>query len=70
MVVMGVVAVVAGLLAVFFPETVGEQLPETMEDALNLGQNSNRKLTTCICPKSASEMFFGGGSRGREGSED
>ena len=32
--IMGVVATVAGLLATLFPETLGEKLPETMEDAL------------------------------------
>ena len=90
MVVMGSVAVAAGALAVFFPETVGEQLPgkyipnvvvdiiyrwsllleittthyfyaDTMEDAINIGKNSSRRLTTCIWPKNAKQMFFGGG---------
>ena len=32
--IMGVVATLAGVLAVFFPETLGEKLPETIEDAL------------------------------------
>ena len=31
--IMGVVATVAGALAVFFPETLGQRLPETMEEA-------------------------------------
>lgn len=31
---MGVVAASAGFLAIFFPETLGEELPETMDDAL------------------------------------
>ena len=31
--IMGVVATTAGLLATTFPETLGEELPETMEDA-------------------------------------
>ena len=30
---MGVVATTAGALAVFFPETLGEKLPETMDEA-------------------------------------
>lgn len=32
--IMGVVATVAGALATFFPETLGEKLPESMEEAL------------------------------------
>ena len=32
--IMGVVATLAGVLAVFFPETLGEKLPETIDDAL------------------------------------
>ena len=31
--IMGVVATTAGALAVFFPETLGEKLPETMDEA-------------------------------------
>ena len=31
--IMGVVATTAGILATTFPETLGEELPETMEDA-------------------------------------
>ena len=31
---MGCVATAAGVLAIFFPETLGETLPETMEDAI------------------------------------
>jgi len=45
--IMGIVATVAGVLAVFFPETLGEKLPETMEDALSIGDNSNRGFCTC-----------------------
>ena len=32
--IMGVVATCAGVLAIFFPETLGEKLPETKEEAL------------------------------------
>ena len=32
--IMGMVATVAGGLAVFFPETLGEKLPETFEEAI------------------------------------
>ena len=32
--IMGCVASLAGVLAVFFPETLGEKLPETKEEAL------------------------------------
>ena len=50
MLIMGSVAIVAGILAIFFPETLGERLPETMQEAIDIGSNSNRKLTTCTCP--------------------
>ena len=32
--IMGVVTTVAGALAIFFPETLGEKLPETIEEAV------------------------------------
>ena len=32
--IMGVVAIIAGAVAVFIPETLGQKLPDTMEDAL------------------------------------
>ena len=47
--IMGVVATVAGALAIFFPETLGETLPETMEDALNIGSGSTRGFCTFTC---------------------
>merc|ERR1712156_618345 len=51
--IMGVVATVAGSLAIFFPETLGETLPETMEDALNIGEGiKKRGLCTCSCEAS------------------
>ena len=57
MLIMGIVAVVAGTLALMLPETVGNKLPETMDDAINIGKNSNRGICTCICPQSLDEMF-------------
>jgi OCT family organic cation transporter-like MFS transporter 4/5 len=56
MVIMGIVAVVAGLAATLFPETVGTKLPETMDEAINIGKNSNRGIFTCICPRSLNEL--------------
>lgn len=47
MVIMGSVATVAGIVALFFPETIGEKLPETMEDAINVGKNARKNLFTC-----------------------
>ena len=50
-VLLGVVALAAGVLAIFFPETVGMNLPETMEEAENIGErNKGRGLCTCVCP--------------------
>ncbi len=44
LIVMGVVGCVAGTMALFFPETAGEGLPETMEEALNLGKSGKFKM--------------------------
>ena len=49
MVIMGSVATLAGICALFFPETTGVGLPETMEDAINISKNNNFKL----CQKKA-----------------
>ena len=58
MLIMGVTALIAGCLALYFPETVGNRLPETMEEAIHIGENnSSRGFLTCICPKSLKEMF-------------
>jgi len=58
MLIMGATALIAGCLALYFPETVGNRLPETMEEAIHIGENnSSRGLLTCICPKSFKEMF-------------
>jgi len=47
--IMGVVATGAGVLAIFFPETLGEKLPETKEEALMIGSNNKRGLCTFTC---------------------
>ena len=36
------IAIVAAVFAFKFPETTNDKLPETTEDALNLGQNIKR----------------------------
>ena len=57
MLIMGVTAVVAGVLAIFFPETVGNPLPETMDEAINIGEGNKRGLCHCKCPESLGAMF-------------
>ena len=58
MLILGVTALVAGVLALFFPETVGNKLPETMGDAINVGRsNASRGICTCVCPKYLAELF-------------
>ena len=47
---MGIVASIAGTLAIFLPETLGNPLPETMEDATNIGKDSKRGFCTCTSP--------------------
>ena len=58
MLIMGIAALVAGVMALNFPETVGNKLPETMEEAINIGKsNSSRGICTCVCPKNMKDMF-------------
>jgi len=47
--IMGVVATFAGVLAVLFPETLGEKLPETLDDAIRIGTGKNRSFFSCSC---------------------
>ena len=41
-VIFGAVAITAGILAFRFPETTNDKLPETMDEAMNLGKNITR----------------------------
>merc|ERR1719334_1604982 len=54
--IMGLVATLAGILAVLFPETLGNKLPESMEEALRIGESGGRGLCTCTC-MSFQDMF-------------
>nr|XP_023012269.1 solute carrier family 22 member 3-like [Leptinotarsa decemlineata] len=36
----GILSLIAGVLALFFPETLNTKLPETIEDAVNIGKTS------------------------------
>ena len=57
MLILGTVALIAGVLALYFPETVGNKLPETMPEAINIGENnSSRGIFTCVCPKNINEF--------------
>ena len=60
MVIMGSFATLSGILAYLFPETTGERLPETMDDAIRIGQFSDRNLCGCrtkpMRPKDESDM--------------
>ena len=42
--VIGSLAILAAILCCFLPETKDETLPETIEDALNLGKNNCQKI--------------------------
>ena len=57
MLIMGCVAIAAGSLALLLPETVGNKLPETMNEAINIGKDSKRGTCTCICPSSFDDIF-------------
>ena len=51
MVLMGAVAVVAGFLATFLPETVGLPLPQNVREALDISKRRDKRgLCTCVCP--------------------
>ena len=43
----------------FLPETAGERLPETMDQAIALSNKPQRGLFSCIFPKSFKELLFG-----------
>ena len=47
--IMGICATLAGGLALFFPETAGEKLPDTMEEAARMGREGKRGLCSCRC---------------------
>jgi len=45
--IMGCVATTAGVLALLFPETLGEKLPQTMEEAARVGSKQKRGICQC-----------------------
>lgn len=47
MLIMGTIAALAGVLAIFFPETTGQKLPMTMDEAIDIGKNSRFKFGSC-----------------------
>lgn len=57
MVIMGIVAIIAGIAALKLPETVGNKLPETMEEAIEIGTKDKRGICTCVCPESFEDIF-------------
>ena len=54
--VMGIIAIIAGCLGVFLPETTGLGLPETMEQAISLSNKPSPGLLSCNIPKSIKEL--------------
>jgi len=51
--IMGCFASTAGLCVLLLPETVGQKLPDTMEEALRIDKNSKRRFCQCtyVSPK-------------------
>jgi len=45
--IMGCVATVAGMFALLFPETLGQRLPETIEESADIGKFSKRGFCEC-----------------------
>ena len=56
MVIMGSFATLSGGLAFLFPETTGEKLPETIEDALHIGKKCDLNLCGCGKRNSGSKL--------------
>lgn len=56
---MGVIAILAGGIGIFLPETAGLGLPETMEQAINLSKKPVRGLFSCVFPKNLKELLCG-----------
>ena len=67
---MGITAVLAGVIGIFLPETVGLGLPETMDQAINLHQRCHRGIFTCVFPKTCQELWCGGFTDGKEAKSD
>ena len=42
MLIFGLMAIIGGILAAHFPETINDKLPQNMDESLNLGQNVKR----------------------------
>ena len=42
--IMGISATLAGFFALAFPETAGEKLPDTIEEATNIGRKQKRSV--------------------------
>jgi len=57
MVLMGAVSVVAGIAAFLLPESSGHPLPETKEEALDIGTGSRRNICSCDCPNTWRDLF-------------
>eukprot|EP00092_Neocalanus_flemingeri_P000308 GFUD01000330.1.p1 GENE.GFUD01000330.1~~GFUD01000330.1.p1 ORF type:complete len:587 (-),score=99.35 GFUD01000330.1:144-1904(-) len=47
--IMGISATLGGMLALGLPETAGEKLPDTMEEAARMGTGTKRGLCSCSC---------------------
>ena len=56
---MGTIAILAGSIGIFLPETAGLGLPETMEQAISLSKRPARGLFSFDLPKSFKELVCG-----------
>jgi len=57
MTLMGGTSVVAGFVAFLLPESAGQPLPETKEEALEIGNVNKRGFCACACPNSWKDFF-------------
>lgn len=48
LVVLGIIGIVSGILSIFLPETLGQELPQTLTDGENFGQDQKLWDFPCI----------------------
>lgn len=53
----GIVSFVAGILSLYFPETVGIRLPDTIDEALNIGKSKKNNISEVERPSTTTTAY-------------